>query len=381
MKYGAGILCALAFWLLCWHGIEQPTALNFDEFHYVPAARALLAGSTPINLEHPPLAKSIIAQGMAWLGDTPAGWRLMSTVFGAFTVFAMYSWAMSLFSSVPIAVFVALLTMWNQMLFVQSRIAMLDIFMVAFMAGAAACFSHARRRPGHLALWCAGGVLLGLAAAAKWFALVVIAAVGVWLAIETFHRRLKTRVLLTVVGAVFVAYFLCFTPSGIVDAQLTMWRDQQRVGAEHPYASPWWSWPLQSRPIWYAYAPNSETNLVRGVFMIGNPLIIWGGLFALFFCAWTAARSMAAREILFAFGVAWLSWAVLPRKLTLFYYYLPAALILGLAWAEMMKNHPRLRWAMAAGAFGLFVFFWPVLNASEMSRDALARRVWFIGWW
>ena len=63
--------------------IQFPEKLNFDEFHYIPAARRLLDFSNPKNMEHPPLGKELIAIGMAIFGDQPLGWRFMSTIFGA----------------------------------------------------------------------------------------------------------------------------------------------------------------------------------------------------------------------------------------------------------------------------------------------------------
>jgi len=41
----------------------------FDEQHYVPDARSILAGNGTQRLEHPPLAKLFIAAGIAIFGD------------------------------------------------------------------------------------------------------------------------------------------------------------------------------------------------------------------------------------------------------------------------------------------------------------------------
>ncbi|HEX8387416.1 MAG TPA: dolichyl-phosphate-mannose--protein mannosyltransferase, partial [Sphingomonas sp.] len=63
-----------------------PTKLMFDEVHYVPAARALLALSHPVNTEHPLLGKELIALGIALFGDGAIGWRFLSTLAGTTTV-------------------------------------------------------------------------------------------------------------------------------------------------------------------------------------------------------------------------------------------------------------------------------------------------------
>ena len=65
-----------------------PTDVFFDEVHYVPAARELLAMDSAINKEHPMLGKSLIALGMLIFGDNPLGWRVMPAAYGVLALFA-----------------------------------------------------------------------------------------------------------------------------------------------------------------------------------------------------------------------------------------------------------------------------------------------------
>ena len=69
--------------------MQIPDTVNFDEFHYVPAAKEMLAGKAKVNREHPPMAKYFIAAGIAMLGDNADGWRVMSALFGALCVVAI----------------------------------------------------------------------------------------------------------------------------------------------------------------------------------------------------------------------------------------------------------------------------------------------------
>jgi len=123
--------------------IDTPTRLNFDESHYVPAARQLLHDGSDPNHEHPPLGKLLIAAGIGLFGDRPLGWRVMSTVFGALTLVGMYLWALALFKDRGLALWAALMTLVNHLLYVQARIAMLDTFMVAFIVWALAALTWA----------------------------------------------------------------------------------------------------------------------------------------------------------------------------------------------------------------------------------------------
>ena len=60
--------------------LGRPSRLMFDEVHYVPAARILLALEGPTNVEHPLLGKALIAGGMWLFGDNVIGWRAMQRI-------------------------------------------------------------------------------------------------------------------------------------------------------------------------------------------------------------------------------------------------------------------------------------------------------------
>src|SRR6187551_3436669 len=79
---------AFGFLLLCTVRLTVPGKPFFDEVHYLPAARAILALSHPANPEHPPLGKELLALGIALFGDRPLGWRIMPVLFGTLGLFA-----------------------------------------------------------------------------------------------------------------------------------------------------------------------------------------------------------------------------------------------------------------------------------------------------
>ena len=116
-------------------GVTTPEKFVFDEVHYVPAARQMLdpSMSTPmLNPMHPPLAKQLIALSIRGFGDDPLGWRYPAVLFGSLAIVAMYFCGLALFAAQEPAIAAALIAFFNQMLFVQSRIAMLDIFALTF---------------------------------------------------------------------------------------------------------------------------------------------------------------------------------------------------------------------------------------------------------
>src|SRR5258708_12390280 len=79
-------------------------------------------------------------------GDVPLGWRYPAVLFGALALVAVYLCGLALFAAQGPAIAASLLTFFNQMLFVQSRIAMLDIFALTFGLFATAAFLHGYRQ-------------------------------------------------------------------------------------------------------------------------------------------------------------------------------------------------------------------------------------------
>src|SRR3546814_12117446 len=80
---------------------------------------------------------------------------------------------------------------------------------------------------------------------------------------------------------------------------------------------------------------------MRGILMIGNPAILWGGLVAVAACLWAAARDRSVR--LFAIAVLWtgayLPWIVIPKSLGFFYYYFLPSLFLCPALAAALDRY------------------------------------------
>src|SRR5690606_40787537 len=85
---GLTVAVSLAFLGLCLVRLTIPSKPYFDEVHYLPAARAILEMSRPLNPEHPPLGKEILALGIALFGDRPLGWRIMPALYGVLGLFA-----------------------------------------------------------------------------------------------------------------------------------------------------------------------------------------------------------------------------------------------------------------------------------------------------
>lgn len=400
----AAVLIALAAQLLFAINLTRPSILVFDEVHYVPAARTLMALERPANTEHPLLGKEIIGAGMAVFGDTALGWRAASTLAGTASVLGVFWILMLLFGSVRTAAFGALFAGANVTLFVQARIAMLDVFMGAFvLLGIAALLWAMRARPGQVAArWLLGSVLLGLATAVKWAAAPYVAfAALAFLGLRASRADLwpglgTVRGIALLGGASIAAYFVTFlpaffyavdplTPGRLLPFQWEIYQRQIQVLPPHPYQSSWAGWPFVLRPVWYLYEP--VDGAVRGILLVGNPAVMWGGLVAIAALLWSWRRGSAKAGAIALLWIASLGvFAVIPKSLGFYYYYHLSGLLLCIALAAAFHLHgtgARARWIEwhAIACVALFVWFYPIISAAALpDAQAFTHWMWFDSW-
>ncbi len=398
-------------------GVTTPDKFYFDEVHYVPAARQMLepAPLAPqLNPMHPPLAKQLIALSILGFGDTPLGWRYPGVLFGSLAIVAMYLCGLALFAAQGPAVAAALLAFFNQMVFVQSRIAMLDIFALTFGLFAIASFLHGfrKRRP---QLWFAlTGLACGLAAACKWSGLfvlgtciVIIAAIRLmqgwrtvfadgneddWYQPDSWPDFRTTHFIACFVlipGLVYLAPFVVlhgWSLSGLVEAQRRIFGDNTTTAiAGHTYMSAWPSWPFLVRPVWFLFDKIDEDR-IAAIVMLGNPLVLWPALPALAVCLrdWIVTRRADAFLILSFYAGPYLAWALLPRTLGFLYYYLPAATFASLALVYVLRrgSSPRwLLWAFVAVACAGFAAMLPISAAFVGTSMATFNRLMLFQNW
>ena len=389
--------------LFAWR-LTTPHKLVFDEVHYVPAARELLAFAGPTNIEHPLLAKTLIAAGMWLFGDGPLGWRALSTLAGTAVVLGVFAILWLTYGRLRPAVIGGLLAMLNFTVFVQARIAMLDGFMAALvvLALAAMLWAMTAKGPAVWARWLLGSVLLGLAAGTKWVAVPYIGYAALTFALLRRHHPERWEGM-GIVGAwstlalgSAAAYCLTFWPAflyqqdpltlaRLLPFQLDMFHQQTQVLPPHTYQSNWRTWALDIRPIWYLYEPVDGAQ--RGILMIGNPVVMWGGLVAVLACLWAWARDRNVRAG--ALAAVWIGsyamWAIIPKSLGFFYYYYLSSIWLAAVIAAAF-DHWRARlpyWdeAFLVVAAVLFIHFYPILAATPLAGpQSFNRWMWFNSW-
>jgi dolichyl-phosphate-mannose--protein O-mannosyl transferase len=377
-------------------GLPSPNELYWDEQYYVYDAEVYLGGGIgqPIpgapavkiadegTWVHPPLGKWIMALlGVGPIGLRPIGWRLPSAVFGIAGVALLYLLALHLWRSVWWAGFASLLLALDGLHIVQSRIAMLDVFLTTFVtagmlflvldrermeAGPSGRWPRVERVFGSpYRLW--AGVALGAAVATKWSGAFALGLAAVLCAIWLFTgdragatptaRTVGTLVASFVVAPLGVyllsygAFFYQHGPDarGFVTLQVAMLRYQQHHSHVQPENSLPWTWPLLLHPI--QYFREATGGSVRTVVALGNPALWWGFLALLPVGVVRLWRRATWREALVTGGylAMYLPWLAVPRSQFIF-YLLPAVPFMCLGVVAVVRSLPgRWQWVVGAG--------------------------------
>jgi dolichyl-phosphate-mannose-protein mannosyltransferase len=459
------VLLVLCAGFLRFANLDHPGRQYFDEVYYADdSADYLELGVESGRAVHPMVGKWLIAAGIAAAGDSSFGWRVSAAVAGTLTVLALYLVALRLFRRRGVAALAAFLLAIDGIAFTASRISMLDAFLGLFLvvgfllllvdrdrqwadppgSGDVGAGVFAGTTPIAPRARVAAGVVLGLAVATKWSALLAIGGAGLFVLGSEFlwHRRVAGRVAagwwrplvsagVTLVLVPITVYLLSYmswfanyenTQPGVrrcgeratqtecvaspavifgdwLGEQADNYRFHRDLEAEHRYRAEAWTWPVLARPVAYYYescrpdrAEDSEPcvvaeNNVEEILGIGNPAIWWTALVfgypLLAVGMWRRDwRAWAIATFLLA---QFLPWLVAPRPLFLFYTVpLVPFVVLALTYGTTrLARTDGLRWlpaAVAALATAGFVFWWPILAGAEISEGAWRLRILFDSW-
>ncbi|WP_370652919.1 dolichyl-phosphate-mannose--protein mannosyltransferase [Frankia sp. CIT1] len=151
----AAVAGVLRFWQL-----TQPRGIYFDEVYYTHDAYSLMTHGYELSdiksgcdgpgfVVHPPLGKWLMAASEWFFGYTDCagarhgnpelGWRFASAVAGTLVVVVFARTARRMFRSTLLGCFAGLLLAFDGLEFVQSRIGILDIFLLTGLVLALAC--------------------------------------------------------------------------------------------------------------------------------------------------------------------------------------------------------------------------------------------------
>lgn len=190
---------------------EPHNAYVFDEAHYVPGAKCLLNG-TVCKVEHPPLAMAAIAAGITLFGDNGVGWRLFTVITGTLSLVIVYLITKK-FAGGRVALLAAFLLGIENLWFIHSSIAMLDILAIFFVLLGTYLFLSEQH------IW--AGAAIGLGMLAKEVMVLVLPVLALYVALSRqnlFSMDAFAKAAKTVLAVCLPAAIVFMVGLGIYDA-------------------------------------------------------------------------------------------------------------------------------------------------------------------
>ncbi len=294
------VLFLITFLLLVYR-LDFPTKIYFDEIYYVDkGARPILALKGDFNRIHPPFAKELIALGILLFSDNPFAWRVIGVLLSSFVPPLIFYIAHRVFHSKKIALLSSLFIILDPLFYAQSRIAMLDCYLLSLSIIAMAFFIkyYFSEDKGIAALYLSG-FFYGLAVASKLpGVLPYILCLSYLLSdcVKTRDLKLLLHVIISFVILPVVAYISTYIPTlfirgygfrEFIDQQFYMLRYSAHLPTEkpHPYWSQPWTWPLILRPVLTLYDKLiiNGSEYIACICDFGNPLTWVIGLVSVLF--------------------------------------------------------------------------------------------------
>jgi dolichyl-phosphate-mannose--protein O-mannosyl transferase len=409
--------------------VGQPKGYIFDEVYYAQNAHSLAQHGVELNskgladfIVHPPVGKWLIALGIKAFGFNEFGWRISSAIIGSLSIALVYFVAKKLFNRGIISCSAAILTLADGLHLVQSRTALLDIFLMFFILLAFLFLIYSRN-------WLAG-ISLGLAAGVKWSGLYYFVAFFLYtvymdyresrdyedraLAVKTLGIRIFKRGI-QFAGVPIATYIASWTGWFVTT---TGWdrtwsnniiRNFWHYHAEilnfhtnlvekHSYSANPWNWLVLGRPtsFYYGTAKGCGTSSCsQEILALGTPFLWWSGVvaIAITFGYWIARREWQSGLLLLGLAAGYLPWFTFQKR-TMFSFYAIAFepfLILIICYViakflEDQKNETqrRARERRVFGYLGIivlcFIYFLPLYVGQNITYANWLSHMWLPSW-
>ena len=404
--------------------LDNPNSYYFDEIYYAFTAQEMAKGNRAgweightapqgfaYEWSHPHLGKELSAIGILIFGDNTFGWRFFQALFGGFGTLFIYLLGKELFLSKRAGLIAAFLFTFESFIFVLSRIAMVDIFLMSFILLASLFLVKYARTP-KIAFLLPSGFFCGAAISVKWSGIYALEFLAASSFLLIFYReayseigkkgsfyfqfvKIIPKIFLVFVVIPFVVYLATYIPfflygnsfSDFISLQNNMYGYHKGLTATHPYQSSWWKWPLLLRPV-YLYLGSGKEESAH-IYAIGNPFIWWSGCVFLILSVVQVIRKElpALAFVTLSVFAYWLPWALSPRKLVFLYHFLASlpfviliiAYFLDLLWSKSYYGRAFVLVYLAI-ALGMFIYFYPILAAVPVSNVSVESFFWLKSW-
>jgi dolichyl-phosphate-mannose-protein mannosyltransferase len=187
-------------------------------------------------------------------------------------------------------------------------------------------------------------------------------------------------------------------PGKFVQINTEMFNAHMRMTSEHSYSSKFYTWPLMMRPIYYWYQKNNtEPPTDSRIYLIGNPVVYWGGTMAMLVLTIIAGIILVKRSfwrkhnipalffIVSGFLGTFLPFIFIGRVMFLYHYAIPLIFsVIGFAYLFdlLADKKERVRVTLLCIALVTLVFFYfsPLTYGLPLTPTHYESLVWFKTW-
>jgi predicted membrane-bound dolichyl-phosphate-mannose-protein mannosyltransferase len=345
-------------------------------------------------------------------GRHALAWRLPGVVLGAILAFFLVLLSRRLFAS-PVVPWIAGATvLLCGSMFAQARIGMNDIYVATFIVAAwyFIVAAHGESGVAEPRRWLRSpaldiviaGVLLGLGLASKWAAAYTLGGVFVLSVgatalayergrpgsggpLDLLAGRGRNAALLfasfaVVPLAIYLGSYVSWFGGRTAPYGWNLWELTQQMywyhsslTAPHCAGSPWWSWPLDLKPVyWYFGASGGGAN--GYIYDAGNIVLFWAALPAaaltIALAIRTRSRSLAVLSI--AMLAQYIAWIPISRVLFFYHFFavLPFYLLcLAAVLAALWERRRKAVLVFLGAAAIAFVVFYPYISGMPIPGE------------
>lgn len=366
----------------------------FDEIYYYNFAKDYLNNNYFFDV-HPPLGKLFISLGIFIFKGSLFGARFFQVLASSSIIYIIYLLVNKLFKNKTIAFFAAILMFFETSMFVEGRYALINIFIVFFTLISFYYFvnfiENKKINFFYLSLF-----FTSLAISVKWTATINLLIYFIFILIDKNTRNILIdnilknifKFIFWIFVSLFLPYLIIFLPDYFKGEKFISWHYNaymfhKNLISHHPYASSWYKWFLDLRPVWFEYRETPD-KLVLGIIEYGNPFIIIASTIS--FLHVLIKEKFYQNKFLFLIIISVFAniipWILIKRE-AFFYHFIPILpfmlIILSYTLFKIFQNKKIriLFYIYFAFIIFFFLWFWPLLNGILISFDGYTSRIIF----
>lgn len=372
--------------------LNYPDWQIFDEIYYYNFGKDYLSNNYFFDV-HPSLGKLIIAIGLFLFNQSLFGARFFQALLGSSLIYILYILSSKIFKNKTIGLFAAILVFFETSIFIESRYALINIFIVFFSLISYYYFWLFRDKK-NIKYFFYSLFFTSLAVSVKWtasanllvyFMFILFDKESFTIVVNYLYKNFFKFIFYIFVSLIF-PYLLLFIPDYLKGDRFISWHYNayvfhKNLNGSHPYASRWYKWFLDLRPVWLEYKETTSKEVI-GIIEYGNPLIIYGSTlsFVYLFIKNFFVKNKALMLILLTITINTIPWIIITRE-SFYYHFIPILpfMIILLAYIlnEFYKKNKFIviLYLIYTGCF--FLYFWPFLNGLLIPFTGYTNRIIF----